>query len=92
MTPWDTENLTAPHTLRELDITDQPQPEMTEAEWIEAFVAHTLKTCGFTHFDDGTSVEAYARETARASYADPCYRADGPEACAKSDMDYWGED
>ena len=92
MTPWDTENLTAPHTLRELDIIDQPQPEMTEAEWIEAYVAHTLKTCGFTHFDDGQSVEAYALETARASYADPCYRADGPEACADSDMDYWGED
>ena len=66
--------------------------DMTEAQWIEAYVAHTLKTCGFTHFDDGTSVEAYAREVAPASYADPCYRADGPEACADSDMDYWGEE
>ena len=65
---------------------------MTEAQWVEAYVAHTLKTCGFTHFDDGTSVEAYAREVAPASYADPDYRADGPEACAESDMEYWGEE
>lgn len=59
--------------------------------WVDAYVAHTLKTCGFTHFDDGNPVEDYAREAAAAAWADPDYRADGPEACAESDMEYWGE-
>ena len=43
--------------------------EITEQQFIDRFVAHCLNTCGFTHFDDGGSVEA----------------------CAESDMDYWGE-
>lgn len=66
--------------------------EITKEEFIDRFAVHCLKTCGFTHFDDGSSVEEYARETAEASWSDPDYRADGPEACAESDMEYWGEE
>ena len=65
--------------------------EMSKVEWIDAYVAHTLKVCGFTHFDDGIAVEPYARETAESYWSDPHYRSDGPESCAESDMDYWGE-
>lgn len=68
---------------------DEP---ITEADFIERFVDRCLETCGFTHFDDGSSVEAYAREIAPSYWSDPHYREDGPEACADSDMDYWGEE
>lgn len=64
---------------------------LTEFEFIDRFAAHCIKTCGFTHFDDGTSVDQYAREVAASYWSDPLYREDGPEACAESDMDYWGE-
>lgn len=66
--------------------------DQTKAEWIEAYVAYTLKTCGFTHFDDGSPVEPYARETAETYWSDETYRQDGPEACAEGDMECWGED
>ena len=33
------------------------------------------------------------RETVAASYhSDPLYREEGPEACAESDVSYWGEE
>lgn len=67
------------------------EPEMTKSAWIDAYVAHTLKVCGFSHFEDGTPVEPYARETAESYWSDASYRDDGPESCAESDMDYWGE-
>lgn len=66
-------------------------PEQTKSEWIEAYVAHTLKVCGCTHFDDGTAVETYARETAESYWSEPDYRDEGPVSCAESDMDCWGE-
>lgn len=66
--------------------------QITEAEFTDRFVAHCLKTCGFSHFDDGAQVETYAREVAKSYWSDPIYRDEGPEACAESDMDYWGEE
>lgn len=66
--------------------------EMTKEQWIAAYVKHTLETAGFTHFEDGASVEEYAKECAEAAYADQMYREEGPEACADSDMSYWGEE
>ncbi|PTW45665.1 hypothetical protein [Rhodovulum kholense] len=66
--------------------------EITEEAFVERFVGHCLAQCGFTHFDDGEPVEAYARKVAPSYWADAHYRADGPEACAEGDMDYWGED
>lgn len=86
--PWDSDAMNSPHTCRELQQDDQC---MTQAEFTERFVAHCLKQCGFTHFDDGTPVAEYAQETAATYWADPAYREDGPEGCAESDMDYWGE-
>ncbi|MDZ4393787.1 hypothetical protein [Cypionkella sp.] len=67
-------------------------PELTKEQFIDRYVAHTLKTCGFTKFDDGPDVESYAREAAAAVWDDPMYREDGPEACAEGDMEYWGEE
>ena len=58
-------------------------------QWIERFVARMLKA-GPT-FDDGTSIEEYAREVAPTYWEDGLYREDGPEECAESDMSYWGE-
>lgn len=86
--PWDTDALNAPHTCRELMQDDQP---MTQAEFTDRFVAQCLKQCGFTHFDDGGSVADYAREIAQTYWSDPDYREDGPEACADSNMECWGE-
>lgn len=65
---------------------------LSKADWVDAYVAHTLKCCGFTYFDDGSSVADYARECAMASFNDPDYREDGPENCAEGDMECWGED
>lgn len=64
---------------------------LSKADWVEAYVAHTLKSCGFTRFDDGAPVAVYARECATASFDDPDYRSEGPECCAEGDMEYWGE-
>lgn len=64
---------------------------LTEAQFIDRFVAHCLAHCGGTHFDDGTPIADYAREVAAICWKDPTSRADGPEACAEADMDYWGE-
>ena len=65
---------------------------VTEEQFADRFVARCLKQCGFTHFVDGSPVDAYAREVAKSYWSDPLYREDGPEACAESDMDYWGEE
>ena len=69
-------------------MSDQP---LTKDEFVRRFVVHVLAEVGFSRFGDGTSVEAYALATAPSYYADPDQRADGPEACADSDMSYWGE-
>ena len=62
---------------------------MTQEEFITRFIAHMVKTAGFAAFDDGTSVAAYAEEVAGSYWADEYCCADGPEACAEVDMDYW---
>lgn len=66
--------------------------DLTETKFTELFTAHCLATCGFTHFDDGSSVNEYCAEVAKSYFADPDYRDEGPEACAESDMSYWGEE
>lgn len=65
--------------------------QLTKEQFVERFIAHCLKECGFTHFDDGTPVAAYASEVAESYFADPEFGSEGPEVCAESDMDYWGE-
>lgn len=66
--------------------------QLTELQFISRFAAHCKKMCGFTHFDDGMSVDEYCGDVAKSYYQDPHYRDDGPEACAESDMSYWGEE
>jgi len=63
----------------------------TEAEFVNRFISHMLKMAG-PRFDDGTSVEMYAREVAPSYWEEPAQRPDGPAECAESDMFYWGED
>lgn len=65
---------------------------MTEADFTQRFTKHCLAQCGFTHFDDGVSVEDYCADVAKSYWSDPHYRDDGPEECAESDMSYWGEE
>lgn len=65
---------------------------LTEAQFVDRFTAHCLKACGFTHFDDGSSVAEYCDDVAPSYWADPDQRETGPEACAEADMSYWGED
>jgi hypothetical protein len=64
---------------------------VTKEQFIERFVKYVTDRCPPT-FDDGSSVEQYARDTAPTYYDEPDQRADGPEECAYSDMSYWGED
>lgn len=64
---------------------------MEKDEFIERFIAYMLKAAG-PKFDDGESIEDYARETAPTYWDDPSQREDGPEDCAAADMSYWGED
>lgn len=63
---------------------------MTELEFTKRFAAYCLKTCGFTHFEGGKSVEEYCGNVAKSYYDDPDYRDVGPEACAEYDMSDWG--
>lgn len=65
---------------------------LTELQFTRRFADHCLKQCGFTHFDDGLSVDEYCGDVAKSYYQDPYYRDEGPEACAESDMGYWGEE
>lgn len=67
------------------------QEDLTEAVFVERFKAYCLRMCGFTHFDDGVSVAEYCDDVAPSYWADPFQRDCGPESCAESDMDYWGE-
>ena len=64
---------------------------MTQEEFERRFVAHMCGRAGFTHFDDGTTVADYAVAAVGSWWADEGYRSRGPEECAESDMDYWGE-
>jgi hypothetical protein len=63
---------------------------LTQDEFCARFKAHMLKR-GET-FEDGSSVADYADAIA-PTYYDDYHVKDGesPEACAESDMDYWGE-
>jgi hypothetical protein len=63
---------------------------MTKQEFIDRFVARMLKVAGPT-FDEGDSIEEYAREVSTTYWKTPYQRAEGPEACADADMSYWGE-
>ena len=71
---------------------DRGALKLTLGEFTRRFTAQCHKRCGFTHFDDGASVSEYCVEVARSYYEEPDYREEGPEACADSDMDYWGEE
>ncbi len=69
---------------------EETQTELTKDQFIDRYVAHTMKTCGFTTFDDGTDVATYARQAAEACW--PGYPDESPEECAEGDMEYWGEE
>ena len=60
---------------------------MTREEFIEKFVARMISVAG-----EQEGLLAYATESAGVYFDDPGFREDGPEACADSDMSYWGED
>lgn len=65
---------------------------MSLEEFTSRFTAEAKRIAGIETFDDGTSVDDYCREVAASYHADPIYRDDGPEACAESDVSYWGEE
>ena len=69
-------------------ITAIGQYPMIKEQWIAAFVAHMLSVKG-PKFDDGESIEDYAKATAISYYDDPDQREEGPVICAESDMAYW---
>ena len=61
-------------------------------EFTRRFTAEAKRLAGFDTFDDGQSVDDYCKEIAASYYSDPLYRDEGPEACAESDVSYWGEE
>jgi len=61
---------------------------ITRDEFVERFVKWMIETAS-APFDDGSSIEEYARSTAGSYFDDPFQRQEGPEACAESDMDCW---
>jgi hypothetical protein len=61
-------------------------------EFTRRFTAEAKRLAGFDTFDDGVKVDDYCKEVAASYYADPLYREEGPEACAKGDVSYWGEE
>jgi hypothetical protein len=71
--------------------TNRAEP-ITEHEFCVRFVTHMVKRAPFEKFEDGTSVDEYARRTAPLYWGEPDYRDAGPEESAEADMSYWGED
>lgn len=71
---------------------DEDFATLSEHSFVARFTERCLKTCGFTHFDDGTSVQDYCEKVAPSYWADPFQREIGPEECADEDMSYWGEE
>jgi hypothetical protein len=63
---------------------------MTKQDFVARFVAEMMTAAPIY---DGTEDElrAYALEAAPTYYEDEDQRADGPEACAQSDIGYWEE-
>jgi|VirMetMinimDraft_7_1064189.scaffolds.fasta_scaffold00089_29 hypothetical protein len=62
---------------------------MTEQEFCDRFTAEMLRLAGRKTFDDGSSIEEYARGTAPSYYADQHQDGESPEDCADADMDCW---
>lgn len=67
----------------------QENKTMTEREFTDRFVVEMLRLAGRPTFEEGESIEEYARETAPTYFEDMDYREDGPEECAASDVGYW---
>lgn len=65
---------------------------MTQDEFVRRFTTEAIRIAGFEVFDDGMPVSEYCAEVASSYYSDPLLREDGPEACAESDVSYWGEE
>jgi len=65
---------------------------MTKEEFAKRFSDYMQKHAGFTHFDDGTAVVDYAADVVESYWSDVDYRQHGPEECASSNMDCWGEE
>jgi hypothetical protein len=64
--------------------------KLDRSAFIDRFVAAMLRIAG-PKFDDGDSIEAYARDTA-PSYFEEQYQDDDlttPEECAAVDISYW---
>jgi len=58
----------------------RPQPK-TKDDFVTRFVKRMVERGG-KQFDDGSSIEEYAQETAPLYWAEPDQREEGPEACA----------
>lgn len=64
---------------------------MSLVEFIDRFALYMTRHSGFARFGDGQSVHAYALIIANTYWDDLDQRAHGPEACARVDMERWGE-
>lgn len=65
---------------------------MTEDEFCQRFKARMLhRVYPRTHFDDGESIADYADDTAPTYWEQEHDRKEGPEACADTDISYWGD-
>lgn len=70
--------------------------QIIKEEFCARFVACMLEEAGFKRFrnkdgSDAGSVEDYANETALVYWNNPYSKSEGPEKCARADMNYWGE-
>ena len=63
---------------------------MTKQDFIERYVAHMIKICGGTHFDDGGSVADYARALAE-TYPEN-FEGFTPEKSAEGDREFGSEE
>lgn len=76
----------------------QSADELTKEEFIARFKAELIRIVGPAYFvagDHGEIIELtgrtadYADKVAPTYWDEPDHRADGPEACARSDLSYW---
>lgn len=62
---------------------------MTEQEFCNRFTAEILRLAKRTTFEDGSSIEEYARDTAPSYFEEQHARGMSPEDCADADVSYW---
>jgi hypothetical protein len=74
-----------------MEITMSTTEALDANTFADRFTAEVIRLAGRRTFDDGESIETYARETALSYFEDQYRDGMSPEECAEADVGYWGD-